>query len=78
MIHYRQHLAMDKKAEEDMAVYNKKMEEHKKEYNELRLIEFQKGKRWSNIYRSQKTKETIETHTGPELAIVVKGLSLYT
>ena len=60
----------------DHEVIQKKMEEHQEEYQTMRQKRLERGLRAGSMYRIDRKKEAIESHTGPELAIVVKGLCL--
>lgn len=58
---------------QDQVVIQKKMEEHKAEYNELRKQKLEKGHRGSALYREIRSKESVGVRTGPEFSVVVKG-----
>lgn len=60
---------------QDQVVIQKKMEEHKAEYNELRKQKLEKGHRGSALYREIRSKESVGVRTGPEFSVVVKGTS---
>jgi len=54
-------------------IIRKKAELHDTEYRAMRQQRLEQGRRAGAIYRKIRSKETIETNTGPQLGIVVKG-----
>ncbi len=65
---------MHKKQNEDQVAIDQKMEAHRQDYVEKRKQLLEAGKRRTTIYRLDRTKEVVDVHTGPELAIVLKGM----
>ena len=54
-------------------IIQQKRQEHDDEYHRLRAEKLEIGFFWKRIYNRSRTKETIQTHTGPELSVVVKA-----
>lgn len=72
-MHYREELRKAEMMNADQVIIEKKVQEHQEEYQRLRNERLAKGYRAGSIYKRLRQKEVIEKHSGPELAIVLKG-----
>ena len=72
-MNFRQQKIREQQIDEDYEIIRKKAELHDAEYREKRQQQLEKGWRRSSLYRNERTKETIDDDTGPQLCVVVKG-----
>ena len=77
VLHWRNEQQKIAKMEADAAIIQEKAEQHQQEYSRRRQEMLEKGMRKNAMYRRERTKEVIESHTGPELALVLKGIHRY-
>ena len=74
MITWRKNQERDEQASQAAVVAQAKQEEHQLLYRAAREERLARGFRKGAIARTQRTKEVLEGHEGPELAIVLKGM----
>lgn len=73
VVNFRQQKIREQQIDTNYEVVRKKAELHDAEYREMRQQQLEKGWRRNALYRTQRTKETLDDDTGPQLCVVVKG-----
>ncbi|KAK6183487.1 hypothetical protein SNE40_010962 [Patella caerulea] len=69
----RLHQALQDKADVDQIAITEKRAEHRKGYEAMTAARLERGFRYGNNRGIKKEKETIITHEGPQLSLVLKG-----
>ena len=65
---------MEKKMVEEKVVIDRRIEEHNVNYRMMRKDRVDQGYRRSRLFRSEKrTSEAVQSVTGPELGIIIRG-----
>ena len=73
VVNFRQQKVREQQVDKDYEIVCKKAELHHAEYHETRRQQLEKGFRRSALYRTQRTKETMDDDRGPQLCVVIKG-----
>ena len=73
VVAWRENLSKEKQATEAQTIVQSKMQQHQLEYHTARQERLAKGFRKGALYRTQRSKEVVTSHEGPELPVVIKG-----
>lgn len=73
VVNFRQQKIRELETDKNYEIVRKKAELHNAEYREMRQEQLKKGWRINALYRTNRSKETLDDNKGPQLCVVIKG-----